>query len=56
MEKQGKHLHTLITLENSQKSSSLMIFSLGVLQSKTPAKALNTAASMPPKARSMCNE
>jgi len=51
-----KALYSLIPLADCQKSSSMMIFGLGVLLRKTPAKAIETAASMPPKARGMCNE
>jgi hypothetical protein len=51
-----KPLRSLMPLENYQKSSSLMIFGIGVLLHKTPTKALETTASMPSKARGMCNE
>jgi len=37
-------------IRKSEKSASMPIFQIGVLQRKTPAKALETAASMPPKA------
>jgi len=33
------------------KSASMLIYAVGVLQSKTPAKALETAASMPPMSK-----
>jgi len=53
-EETGKNkIYSLIPLEDYQKSSSMMIFGIGVLLRKTPAKALVTVASMPPKARGM---
>jgi hypothetical protein len=37
--------------EHCLKSASVLILSIGVSLRKTPAKAMETAASMPPKAR-----
>jgi hypothetical protein len=47
---QNGNLYTLIPLDELQKISFHADFLHGVLLCKTPAKALITAASMPPKA------